>query len=46
MHVCDNCHYVSAQYFFNARITLFEMSLLWARVRIRVGSGHIMSSLH
>ncbi len=37
---------------FNAKMTLFEMSLLWARVRgkgrgrVRLGLGQIMKSLH
>ncbi len=32
MHVYDNCHSLS-YVIFNAKMTLFERSLLWARVR-------------
>ncbi len=47
------CHSLS-YVIFNAKMTLFEMSLLWARVRVRgkgrgrvrLGLGQIMSSLH
>ncbi len=44
------CHSLS-YVIFNAKMTLFEISLLWARVRgegrgrVRLGLGH-MSSLH
>ncbi len=37
------CHSLS-YVIFNAKMTLFEMSLLWGRVRL--GLGQIMSSLH
>ncbi len=54
MHVYDNCHYVSFAQLcnFKAKMTMFEMSLLWAGVRgkgrgrVRLGLGQIMSSLH
>ncbi len=39
------CHSLS-YVIFNAKMTLFEMSLLWTRVRGRLGLGQIMSSLH
>ncbi len=31
---------------FNAKMTLFVLSLLWARGKVGVGLGEIMSSLH
>ncbi len=45
------CHSLS-YVIFNAKMTLFEMSLLWARVRgkgrgrVRLGLRQIMLSLH
>ncbi len=45
MTIVIKCHSLS-YVIFNAKMTLFEMSLLWARVRVRVGVGQIMSSLH
>ncbi len=45
------CHSLSSV-IFNAKMTLFEMSLLWARLRGKskgrgwLGLGQIMSSLH
>ncbi len=47
MHVYDNCH-SQIYVIFNAKMTLFEMSLLCARVRgmgrVRLGLGQIMTS--
>ncbi len=43
------CHSLS-YVIFNAKMTLFDMSLLWARFRgkggVRLGLGQIMLSLH
>ncbi len=53
MIIVIKCHSLS-YVIFNAKMTLFEMSLLWARVRgkgrgrvmVRLGLGQIMSYLH
>ncbi len=48
MTTVNKCHSLS-YVIFNAKMTLFEMSLLWARVRGKgrgIGLGQIMSSLH
>ncbi len=41
------CHLLIYE-MFNAKMTLFEMSLLWAGLGVRIGDGlgQIMSSLH
>ncbi len=47
MTIVIKCHSLS-YVIFNAKMTLFEMSLLWLGlgVRVGVGLGQIMSSLH
>ncbi len=46
MHVYDNCHSLS-YVIFNEKMILFEMSLLWARVRSkgRVRSNNVIFAL-
>ncbi len=39
---CNSLSYV----IFNAKMTLFDMSLLCSRVRVGVGLGQIVSTLH